>query len=79
MAKLKPKLSKQTVNQFWQSVNWDNVAQVQSDQPGLITVSQYFGGIPWSSVGVTIPETLSPPTAEKATLENFLEDISQFF
>ncbi|MDX1977376.1 MAG: hypothetical protein SFT94_06850 [Pseudanabaenaceae cyanobacterium bins.68] len=73
------RLGKQTVEYFWQSVNWDNIEQASSDQPGLTSVSQYFAGIPWSNVGVSAPKVAIAPMAEKATLENFLDDISQFF
>ena len=75
------KSGNQTVGQFWQSVNWDNAEFFgDSDRPWADSVQQYFAAIPWAVVAnaAAVAPTLAAPP-EKATLENFLDDISQFF
>jgi hypothetical protein len=70
----------QTVQQFWQTINWDDAAGFgDSDRPWSESVQQYFAAIPWAVVATTaiMPAVSAQP--EKATLENFLDDISQFF
>jgi hypothetical protein len=70
---------RQTVQEFWQAVNWDDAEIFISDRPWNGSVQQYFAAIPWANVAtnISIPTLSAQP--EKATLENFLDDISQFF
>jgi len=80
-------LGKKSVQVFWQSVNWDDTEIVESVHPWAISVQQYFATIAWSNTGANVAvnlgeNMLSPKNSalpEKATLENFLDDISQFF
>jgi hypothetical protein len=80
---------RQSVQNFWHEVNWSGheTLPTQSDRPWILSVQQYFGLISWTGVAtVAAPsakrssqfdaETVQP---ERETLDNFLEDISQFF
>jgi hypothetical protein len=77
--------AKQTVQVFWQGVNWDDAEIVESISPWAVSVQQYFATIPWSTLGSNMEASVSTNLVktsvqpEKATLENFLDDISQFF
>jgi hypothetical protein len=81
-------LAKQSVKMFWQSVNWDDAEIVESIHPWAVSVQQYFALIPWAITGSSmemnvgkLAETtnVAEIQPEKATLENFLDDVSQFF
>jgi hypothetical protein len=84
----------QPLRNFWQSVNWENraIAPVTSNNGNsnqtlslLMSVRQYFRAISWTGVpeiAATSPEPkLSSNSIEASneTLEDFLDDISQFF
>jgi hypothetical protein len=84
----------QPLRSFWQSVNWENrvIAPVisnngQAAQPLslLMSVREYFRAISWTGIpeiAATAPEpklSISAIDASNETLEDFLDDISQFF
>jgi hypothetical protein len=84
----------QPLRNFWQGVNWENraIAPIainngQSAQPLslLMSVREYFRGISWTGIpeiAATAPEpklSISAIDANTETLEDFLDDISQFF
>ncbi len=84
----------QPLRSFWQSVNWENreIAPVTSNNGKgtptlslLMSVRQYFRAISWTGIpeiASTAPEpNLSSNSidANNETLEDFLDDISQFF
>ena len=84
----------QPLRSFWQGVNWENraIAPITSNNGKgaqtlslLMSVSQYFRAISWTGIpeiAATTPEpklSSNSIDASNETLEDFLEDISQFF
>lgn len=84
----------QPLRSFWQSVNWENraIAPVISNNGKgtqalsfLMSVREYFRAISWTGIpeiAATAPEpklSSSSLDASNETLEDFLDDISQFF
>ncbi|MCX5934904.1 MAG: hypothetical protein NTU99_08990 [Pseudanabaena sp. LacPavin_0818_WC45_MAG_42_6] len=84
----------QPLRNFWQSVNWENraIAPITSNNGKgaqtlslLMSVRQYFRAISWTGIpeiAATTPEpklSSNSIDASNETLEDFLEDISQFF
>ena len=84
----------QPLRSFWQSVNWENreIAPIisnngQAAQPLslMMSVREYFRAISWTGIleiAATAPEpklSISAIDASNETLEDFLDDISQFF
>lgn len=84
----------QPLRSFWQSVNWENlaIAPITSnngkDAPTLsllMSVREYFRAISWTGIpeiAATAPEPKlmsNSLDASNETLEDFLDDISQFF
>ncbi|MFZ4727231.1 MAG: hypothetical protein ACOYMQ_01050 [Pseudanabaena sp.] len=84
----------QPLRSFWQGVNWENraIAPITSNNGKgaqtlslLMSVSQYFRAISWTGIpeiAATTPEpklSSNSIDASNETLEDFLDDISQFF
>jgi hypothetical protein len=84
----------QPLRSFWQGVNWENraIAPITSNNGKgaqtlslLMSVRQYFRAISWTGIpeiAATTPEpklSSNSIDASNETLEDFLEDISQFF
>ncbi|TYQ26631.1 hypothetical protein PseudUWO311_10965 [Pseudanabaena sp. UWO311] len=84
----------QPLRNFWQSVNWENRAITPMTSNNgksaqtlslLMSVSQYFRAISWTGIpeiAATTPEpklSSNSIDASNETLEDFLDDISQFF
>ncbi len=84
----------QPLRSFWQGVNWENraIAPITSNNGKvaptlslLMSVREYFRAISWTGIpeiAATAPEPkLSSKSidANNETLEDFLDDISQFF
>jgi hypothetical protein len=84
----------QPLRSFWQGVNWENraIAPIKSNNGKgaqtlslLMSVRQYFRAISWTGIpeiAATTPEpklSSNSIDASNETLEDFLEDISQFF
>jgi hypothetical protein len=76
----------QSVKEFWQGVNWENIAtrhlHQSSTMPMTLSVQDYFAMIPWS--GIAIAQSRPKPIlieeiSNTETLEDFLDDISKFF
>jgi hypothetical protein len=84
----------QPLRSFWQGVNWENraIAPITSNNGRgaqtlslLMSVRQYFRAISWTGIpeiAATSPEpklSSNSIDASNETLEDFLDDISQFF
>ena len=84
----------QPLRSFWQGVNWENraIAPITSNNGKgaqtlslLMSVRQYFRAISWTGIpeiAATTPEpklSSNSIDASNETLEDFLDDISQFF
>jgi hypothetical protein len=85
----------QPLRSFWQSVNWDNraIAPVSISSNGkvapalsyMMSVREYFRTISWTGIPeiaakATESQHISKPIDEaNETLEDFLDDISNFF
>jgi len=84
----------QPLRSFWQGVNWENraIAPITSNNGKgaqtlslLMSVRQYFRAISWTGIpeiAATSPEpklSSNSIDASNETLEDFLDDISQFF
>jgi hypothetical protein len=84
----------QPLRSFWQGVNWENraIAPITSNNGKgaqtlslLMSVRQYFRAISWTGIPEIASTTPEPKLssnsidASNETLEDFLEDISQFF
>ena len=84
----------QPLRSFWQGVNWENraIAPITSNNCKgaqtlslLMSVRQYFRAISWTGIpeiAATTPEpklSSNSIDASNETLEDFLDDISQFF
>ena len=84
----------QPLRSFWQGVNWENraIAPITSNNGKgaqtlslLMSVRQYFRAISWTEIpeiAATTPEpklSSNSIDASNETLEDFLDDISQFF
>ena len=84
----------QPLRSFWQSVNWDNRAivpiisnngKVSLTLSLLMSVREYFRAISWTGIPEIAASESEPKLssnsidASNETLEDFLDDISQFF
>jgi len=77
----------ESVGKFWQGVNWENQAKVNSTVASYhsMTVRQYFQTIPWHLTPVAVPDDRSTVAAKNGqtqasdTLADFLQDVSNFF
>jgi hypothetical protein len=84
----------QPLRNFWQGVNWENrvIAPLSSNNGQtaptlslLMSVREYFRGISWTGIpeiASAMPESklsISAIDSNNETLEDFLDDISQFF
>ena len=84
----------QPLRSFWQSVNWDNRAivpiisnngKVSLTLSLLMSVREYFRAISWTGIPEIAASASEPKLssnsidASNETLEDFLDDISQFF
>jgi len=85
----------QPLRSFWQSVNWDNraIAPVSISSNGkvaptlnyMMSVRDYFRGISWTGIPEIAAKAAEPQQNSKPideaneTLEDFLDDISNFF
>ncbi|OIP70694.1 MAG: hypothetical protein AUK48_13285 [Oscillatoriales cyanobacterium CG2_30_44_21] len=85
----------QPLQTFWQSVNWENRAiaptittsangKVSQTLSFLMSVRDYFRAVSWNGIpeiaATPEPQSKAAPIDEsKETLEDFLDDISNFF
>ncbi|WP_103666849.1 hypothetical protein [Pseudanabaena sp. BC1403] len=84
----------QPLRSFWQSVNWENraIAPITSNNGKgspplslLMSVREYFRAISWTGIPEIAATSAEPKPsinsidASNETLEDFLDDISQFF
>ncbi|GBO52722.1 hypothetical protein APA_391 [Pseudanabaena sp. lw0831] len=84
----------QPLRNFWQGVNWENrvIAPITSNNGKgsptlslLMSVRQYFRAISWTGIPEIAASASEPKQssnsidASNETLEDFLDDISQFF
>lgn len=77
-----------SLNNFWQAVNWENLQIAPQSNGSLIdrrlSVKAYFQSIPWVVTTVAAPQLSAPVssvngTETQDTLNDFLQDISEFF
>ncbi|NUN64101.1 hypothetical protein HCU40_04885 [Pseudanabaena biceps] len=83
----------QPLQTFWQNVNWENQAiaptrnlngKAPESLSFLMSVKDYFRAISWTGIleiaSTSEPKIVHPPIDEtQETLEDFLDDISNFF
>jgi hypothetical protein len=80
----------QNVRSFWQGVNWENRPLEQTEiGMGLrelsfkMSVGNYFSSISWTGKAAiaqpTIQSSVIEDRGKSETLDDFIEDISQFF
>lgn len=84
----------QPLRSFWQGVNWENraIAPITSNSGKgasplslLMSVREYFRAISWTGIPEIAATSAEPKPsinsidASNETLEDFLDDISQFF
>ncbi len=91
LLKSKNNLMQQSVQAFWQSVNWENNPIPFSSLSLAMPVKDYFAIIPWSGVaiaqsGSNSGSMIGSKTSSQLniddkteTLDDFLDDISRFF
>lgn len=80
---------KQTVQQFFNGINWDNhppeIQQLRSVQGDaqllslLLTVNQFFSAVNWDDSSVASPLPLPAPAADAEADTFTLEDLSDLF
>ena len=73
----------QSVQTFWQGVNWENLSPTSSPLTSFNgSVQDYFTRIPWSGMAIAqpLPQTLFPEDISKSdTLEDFLHDLKSLY
>jgi hypothetical protein len=77
-----------SLTSFWQAVNWENlqipVPTNSSSLDRYLSVKDYFQSIPWVITTTAAPQLVNDPSAMNGqspqdTLNDFLQDISEFF